>query len=318
MARARPPACCRVPDLRLRIEPQRRRPRARCTLQAPARRCGAGLAGMSRRCATARRRRAALQRMGSAGAAAGRARLAFGASIVAVRVWPAADYTRVTIESDRRWRRSHFLADNPPRLVVDIDGLELSPALRELVGKVRADDPFIAGVRVGQNQPRVVRLVIDLKQPVAPQLFTLAPVAAYQHRLVFDLYPTAGARPAAGADPRQGARRAAGRAQRCRTRWASSSASVDKPPAARGAARGRRRRTPTAGAAQTPAPTAPPTAAEQQPHRPPDHRRARPRPWRRGPRRHRPERPAREGRGAGDRAAAARPPQRACPACARC
>ena len=59
-----------------------------------------------------------------------------------------------------------------------------------LVGKVRADDPFIAGLRVGQNLPRVVRLVLDLKQAVAPQQFTLAPVAAYQHRLVLDLYPT--------------------------------------------------------------------------------------------------------------------------------
>jgi len=84
----------------------------------------------------------------------------------------------------------HSLLENPNRLVIDIDGLELSPALRDLVGKVRADDPFIAGVRAGQNQPRVVRLVIDLKQATAPQLFTLAPVAAYQHRLVFDLYPT--------------------------------------------------------------------------------------------------------------------------------
>ncbi|MEQ1684041.1 MAG: N-acetylmuramoyl-L-alanine amidase [Burkholderiaceae bacterium] len=116
--------------------------------------------------------------------------LAFGASIVAVRVWPAADYTRITIESDTPLSEKHFLAETPSRLVIDIDGLELSPALREIVGKVRADDPFIAGVRVGQNQPRVVRLVIDLKQPTAPQLFTLAPVAAYQHRLVFDLFPT--------------------------------------------------------------------------------------------------------------------------------
>jgi len=82
-----------------------------------------------------------------------------------------------------------FLTDNPPRLVIDIEGLELSPALRELVGKVRADDPFIAGLRVGQNLPRVVRLVLDLKQAVAPQQFTLVPVAAYQHRLVLDLYP---------------------------------------------------------------------------------------------------------------------------------
>jgi N-acetylmuramoyl-L-alanine amidase len=120
----------------------------------------------------------------------GPAQLALGASIVAVRVWPADDYTRVTIESDVALVARHFVADRPGRLVVDIDGLELSPALRELVGKVRPDDPFIAGVRVGQSQPRVVRLVIDLKQPTAPQQFTLPPVAAYQHRLVFDLYPT--------------------------------------------------------------------------------------------------------------------------------
>jgi len=115
--------------------------------------------------------------------------LAFGAAIVAVRVWPAADYTRVTIESDLPLAAKHFMTDGPPRLVVDIDQLELSPTLRELVGKVKADDPYIAGVRVGQNQPRVVRLVVDLKQAVAPQQFTLPPVAAYGHRLVFDLYP---------------------------------------------------------------------------------------------------------------------------------
>jgi N-acetylmuramoyl-L-alanine amidase len=135
-------------------------------------------------------RRDALRSMGALVLSLGAGEIAYGASIVAVRVWPAADYTRVTIESDRPLAQKHFLADNPGRLVIDIDGLELSPALRDLVGKVRADDPFIAGVRAGQNQPRVVRLVIDLKQPTAPQLFTLAPVAAYQHRLVFDLYPT--------------------------------------------------------------------------------------------------------------------------------
>jgi N-acetylmuramoyl-L-alanine amidase len=115
--------------------------------------------------------------------------LAHGASIVAVRVWPATDYTRVTIESDQQLAARHFMTDNPPRLVVDIDQLELSPTLRELVGKIGPDDPYIAGVRVGQNQPRLVRLVVDLKQQVRPQQFTLDPVAAYGHRLVFDLYP---------------------------------------------------------------------------------------------------------------------------------
>jgi N-acetylmuramoyl-L-alanine amidase len=137
---------------------------------------------------TARRR--ALQQLGSLALLLGARELAWGAGLLAVRGWPAADYTRVTLESDSALAARHQMVDNPERLVIDIDGLELSPQLRDLVGKVQSDDPFIAGVRVGQNQPRVVRLVIDLKQPTAPQQFTLTPVAAYQHRLVFDLYPT--------------------------------------------------------------------------------------------------------------------------------
>ena len=82
-----------------------------------------------------------------------------------------------------------FFVTTPPRLAVDIEGIDLSPELRELVAKVKPDDPNIAGIRVGQNAPGVVRLVVDLKQAAQPQVFTLPPIAAYQHRLVFDLYP---------------------------------------------------------------------------------------------------------------------------------
>lgn len=116
--------------------------------------------------------------------------LAHGATILAVRVWPAPDYSRVTIESDAQLKFTQLFISSPPRLAVDIEGIELNPALKTLVAKVQAGDPNIAGVRVGQYTPGVVRLVLDLKQPARPQVFTLAPVAAYQHRLVFDLYPT--------------------------------------------------------------------------------------------------------------------------------
>jgi len=112
-----------------------------------------------------------------------------GASIVNVRIWPAPDYSRVTIESDSALQTSQSMVNNPPRLAVDISGVSLNTALKELVAKVRADDPNIAGIRVGQFSADVVRLVIDLKQGVRPQVFSLAPVAAYQHRLVLDLYP---------------------------------------------------------------------------------------------------------------------------------
>ena len=120
--------------------------------------------------------------------------IAWGATIVAVRVWPAADYTRVTIESDTALKTVPLFVANPPRLAVDIEGIELNPALRELVGKVRSDDPYITGVRVGQYTNNTVRLVLDLRRMVKPQVFNLAPVQAgnarYQHRLVLDLYPT--------------------------------------------------------------------------------------------------------------------------------
>ncbi len=133
-------------------------------------------------------RRHALQ-MGSVVLLLGTQHIARGATIVAVRVWPSKDYTRLTIESDTEIKARQFFIPQPPRLAVDIEGIDLIPALRELVAKVKSDDPNISGIRVGQNAPGVVRLVMDLKKPMLPQVFSLQPVAAYQHRLVFDLYP---------------------------------------------------------------------------------------------------------------------------------
>ncbi len=124
-----------------------------------------------------------------------KADIAWGATILAVRVWPADDYTRVTIESDGKLTTKQLFVSTPPRLAVDIEGVELNTELRELVGRFKPNDPFISGVRVGQNAPGVVRLVIDLKQHALPQVFNLPPVAAYQHRLVVDLYPTVVADP---------------------------------------------------------------------------------------------------------------------------
>jgi N-acetylmuramoyl-L-alanine amidase len=111
------------------------------------------------------------------------------AQILAVRVWPAEDYTRVTLENDSDLKASHFIVKDPERLVVDIEGIELNPTLKQLVAKIQSNDPYIKQVRVGQNRPNVVRLVFDLKEEVNPQVFTLAPVGEYKHRLIFDLYP---------------------------------------------------------------------------------------------------------------------------------
>ena len=111
------------------------------------------------------------------------------AQILAVRVWPADDYTRVTLENDAVLKATHFIVKDPERMVVDIEGLELNPTLKSLVAKIQSNDPYIKQVRVGQNRPNVVRLVFDLKEEVRPQVFTLPPAGSYKDRLIFDLYP---------------------------------------------------------------------------------------------------------------------------------
>ena len=44
-------------------------------------------------------------------------------------------------------------------------------------------------MRAARNKPGVVRVVLDLKSEVRPQIFPLKPVGDYGHRLVLDLYP---------------------------------------------------------------------------------------------------------------------------------
>jgi len=109
--------------------------------------------------------------------------------VTSTRVWPAPDYTRVTIESQRPVKHALFSLDNPDRLVLDLEDVALSATLNELAGKISANDPYIRGVRVGRFKPGTVRLVFDLKARVKPEVFALAPVGEYSHRLVLDVYP---------------------------------------------------------------------------------------------------------------------------------
>src|SRR5262249_45327090 len=108
------------------------------------------------------------------------------AQIVSTRIWPARDYTRLTIESKQEIQYSIFSPKDPERLVLDLEVDETAGALGELAGKVAGEDPYVQGLRVARNRPGVVRLVLDLKAEVKPQAFSLKPIAEYGHRLVLD------------------------------------------------------------------------------------------------------------------------------------
>ncbi len=109
--------------------------------------------------------------------------------ISGTRVWPASEYTRVTFESPTALKYTHFFVKSPERLVIDIENVELGPALKELADKIGKDDPFIQAVRVGVNRANVIRVVLDLKVEVKPQVFAVPPAGEFGHRLMLDIYP---------------------------------------------------------------------------------------------------------------------------------
>ena len=109
--------------------------------------------------------------------------------VSSTRVWPAPDYTRVTIESQQPIRHKLFNFDNPDRLVLDLEDVALNAAVTDIAGKISTEDPYIKGVRAGRFKPGTIRLVFDLKAKVKPEAFALAPIAGYGHRLVLDIYP---------------------------------------------------------------------------------------------------------------------------------
>jgi len=113
-----------------------------------------------------------------------------GIHVSAARIWPGPEYTRLTIESTTPLSYSVFTIENPSRLVMDLDGVDPGPAFESLPSKLSPDDPYVGAIRVGRFRPGMMRLVLDLKQPVNPQVFALKPVGDYGHRLVLDIYPT--------------------------------------------------------------------------------------------------------------------------------
>lgn len=109
--------------------------------------------------------------------------------IASARVWPAQEYTRLTLESDAPVTYSVFTVATPARLVLDLEDVQFTTALEQLPAKISPADPYVKALRIGRFKPGIVRLVLDLKAAVKPQVFVLRPVGDYGHRLVLDVYP---------------------------------------------------------------------------------------------------------------------------------
>jgi N-acetylmuramoyl-L-alanine amidase len=114
---------------------------------------------------------------------------AAAAKIASARLWPAQEYTRVIVEAPTPIAHQIVTLKDPDRIVLELQGAELTPDLAQLPLRVQPSDPYIAAIRFGTRPPDFLRIVFDLKQETRPQLFALEPVAEFGHRIVLDLYP---------------------------------------------------------------------------------------------------------------------------------
>ena len=109
--------------------------------------------------------------------------------IATARLWPAQEYTRLILESAAPLEHQLVVQREPNRVVLDIARVDPTPELRDLPAHVQVTDPYIAAIRIGAQSGGFLRVVIELKQDVNPQVFALPPVAEFGYRLVVDLYP---------------------------------------------------------------------------------------------------------------------------------
>jgi len=114
---------------------------------------------------------------------------AHAAGVKAVRIWPSPEYSRVALEFDADVTFKFFSLTGPNRLVLDLEGVDVEPVVAALTDKVAAQDQYISGIRAARNRPGVTRVVVELKNEVRPQVFSLKPMGDYGYRVVMDLYP---------------------------------------------------------------------------------------------------------------------------------
>jgi len=105
-------------------------------------------------------------------------------SVHNLRQWRAPDHTRLVFDLSGPLEHRLFTLADPHRIVIDMDGAEMSGPVPEL----DYGGPLLAQVRVGKPEEGPLRIVLDLKREARPRTFILGPAGPYGHRLVIDLY----------------------------------------------------------------------------------------------------------------------------------
>jgi N-acetylmuramoyl-L-alanine amidase len=91
--------------------------------------------------------------------------------VTEIRHWVGPNYTRIVVSVEGEVKFDTLRLPNPDRIVLDLADSHLSP---DLVGKTfPVEDGFLRQVRVGQFQPTVTRVVLDVEKIEDYSIFSL-------------------------------------------------------------------------------------------------------------------------------------------------
>ena len=111
------------------------------------------------------------------------------------RLWPSAERARFIFESGRPLEYRILGLQNPPRIALDLFTPDGDDALPGAVRVSLERAPYLADFRAARHDEKTLRFVFALAGGARHEVWRVAPVGEYGHRLALDIHPVGGPDP---------------------------------------------------------------------------------------------------------------------------
>ncbi|MBE8158405.1 MAG: AMIN domain-containing protein [Betaproteobacteria bacterium] len=106
------------------------------------------------------------------------------------RIWPAAEKTRLAVETSQQIEYRILSLRAPDRLVLDIVDNHNAAGFLDFLNRTEMEDAaYLGGMRAARRDAETLRIVFDINEPVNYEVRALPPVGGYGHRLIVDIAP---------------------------------------------------------------------------------------------------------------------------------
>lgn len=125
---------------------------------------------------------------------------AVAAEVILANLQQQGSQAHVELLLDQQVKYRVFTLDNPFRVVIDMDGVSLSPTLKALAPQLDPQHPYLSKIRIAPFTEKTARIVFDIKSDIKPQVTDLN-AGNSQQRLAISIAPANGPVESAMASP---------------------------------------------------------------------------------------------------------------------